>query len=117
MEVKLVVVGGVQAGKEIPVPAPKFLIGRGPECRLRTQSNLVSRKHCAILIEENAAAIEDFGSTNGTHVNGVKIQQRRRLKNGDRSSRHNPWRAFRKGHLRRPASPTGACRYPNPLAD
>jgi pSer/pThr/pTyr-binding forkhead associated (FHA) protein len=84
MDVKLVVVGGKQAGTEIPVAGPKFLIGRGEECRLRPQSNLVSRKHCAILVEDGLAAIEDFGSTNGTHVNGQRIKQRRELKNGDR---------------------------------
>ena len=84
MEMKLVVIGGKQAGMEIPVRRPKFLVGRGDECQLRPQSHLVSRKHCAILVEEGSAAIEDFGSTNGTFVNGEKIQQRRELNNGDR---------------------------------
>ena len=84
MEMKLVVIGGKQAGMEIPVRRPKFLVGRGEECQLRPQSHLVSRKHCAILVEEGSAAIEDFGSTNGTFVNGEKIQQRRELNNGDR---------------------------------
>ena len=35
MEVKLIVQSGKQAGKEIPVSAAKFLIGRGEECQLR----------------------------------------------------------------------------------
>ena len=84
MEMKLVVIGGKQAGMEIPVRRPKFLVGRGEECQLRPQSHLVSRKHCAILVEKGLAVIEDFGSTNGTFVNGEKIQQRRELNNGDR---------------------------------
>jgi pSer/pThr/pTyr-binding forkhead associated (FHA) protein len=83
MEIKLVVVGGKQAGTEIPVAGPKFLIGRGPECRLRPQSHLISRKHCAILLGVGTVSIEDVGSTNGTFVNGEKVQQRRELKNGD----------------------------------
>jgi len=84
MELKLVVVDGKQAGMEVAIPGPKFLIGRGSDCQLRPQSHLVSRKHCAILVDAGAAAIEDCGSTNGTFVNGEKIQQRRELKNGDR---------------------------------
>ncbi len=83
MEVKLVVIGGKHAGTAVPVPGPKFLIGRGDGCQFRPQSKLVSRKHCAILVQESSVAIEDFGSTNGTFVNGEKIQQRE-LKNGDR---------------------------------
>jgi len=83
MELKLVIVGGRHAGREIPVPGPKFLIGRGDDCQFQPQNKLVSRKHCAILIEESSAAIEDCGSTNGTFLNGEKIQQRRELKDGD----------------------------------
>lgn len=84
MEVKLVVVSETQTGREIPVAGAKFLIGRGEECQLRPQSSLVSRKHCALLIEKGVVAIEDFGSTNGTFVNEEQITQRRELKNGDR---------------------------------
>ncbi len=44
----------------------------------------MSRKHCAILVEEGAAWIEDLGSTNHTYVNDQEIHERRELKNGDR---------------------------------
>jgi len=84
MELKLVIVGGRHAGKEIPVAGPKFLIGRGDGCQFQPQNKLVSRKHCAILMEESSAAIEDCGSTNGTFLNDEKIEQRRELKDGDR---------------------------------
>jgi pSer/pThr/pTyr-binding forkhead associated (FHA) protein len=83
MEVKLVVVGGSHAGMAIPIPGPKFLIGRGEGCQFRPQNKLISRNHCAILVQENSVTIEDAGSRNGTFVNGEKIQQRE-LKNGDR---------------------------------
>jgi pSer/pThr/pTyr-binding forkhead associated (FHA) protein len=82
MELKLVVVGGKHAGTAIPIPGPKFLIGRGDGCQFRPQSKMVSRMHCAILVQESAVTIEDVGSTNGTFVNGEKVQQRE-LKNGD----------------------------------
>jgi pSer/pThr/pTyr-binding forkhead associated (FHA) protein len=84
MEVKLVVANGKQAGKEISVKSPKFVIGRNEDCELRPQSHLVSRRHCAILIEDEVAIVEDLGSTNGTFVNDEKLEGRRELKTGDR---------------------------------
>ena len=84
MGIKLVVVGGKQAGMEIPVRRSKFLIGRGEDCHLRPQSHTISRKHCLIRTDQGTAAIEDCGSTNGTLVNGEKIEQRREINDGDR---------------------------------
>jgi pSer/pThr/pTyr-binding forkhead associated (FHA) protein len=84
MDLKLVVIGGKQTGMEIPVRTPKFLIGRGEECQLRPQSTMISRKHCGITIVDGKVAIEDFGSTNGTFVNGEKLTESRKLNSGDR---------------------------------
>ena len=83
MEVKLVMVGGKQAGTEIPILKREFTIGRGEECHLRPHSKSVSRKHCAIVVDEGVAAVLDFNSTNGTFVNGERVDKRRELKNGD----------------------------------
>ena len=38
MEVKLVVANGKNVGQEIPVPGPKFLIGRADDCQLRPEA-------------------------------------------------------------------------------
>jgi predicted component of type VI protein secretion system len=84
MEVKLIVVGGKQAGKEIPVPGPKFLIGRADDCQLRPQSDLVSRHHCAIVLAEGEVSIKDLGSRNGTLVNDERVEAERVLKTGDK---------------------------------
>jgi len=83
MDVKLVVIGGKSAGKEIPVPGPKFFIGRSEDCQLRPQTDLVSRHHCVILAEEGFVAVRDLGSKNGTLVNGEMIRTERELKTGD----------------------------------
>ncbi len=83
MGMKLVVIGGKQAGMEIPVKGPKFIIGRGEGCHLRSHSHTISRKHCLISIAENEVTIEDLGSTNGTIVNGDKILKRHPIHNGD----------------------------------
>lgn len=84
MEVRLIVVGGKQAGKEIPVPGPKFLIGRAEDCQLRPQSDLVSRHHCAIVLAEGEVSIKDLGSRNGTFVNDERVEAERVLKTGDK---------------------------------
>jgi predicted component of type VI protein secretion system len=84
MEVKLIVVGGKSAGQEIPVAGPKFFIGRAEDCHLRPHSDQVSRHHCAIIIEEGFVAVRDFGSRNGTFVNGQPVKTEHELKMGDR---------------------------------
>ena len=90
MEVKLVVANGKNAGQVLNVAGPKFFIGRAEDCHLRPRSDTVSRHHCAILLDEGFVAVRDFGSKNGTFVNGERIRAEAELKNGDR---------LRVGHL------------------
>ena len=84
MEVKLVVIGGGNAGQAVPVAGPKFFIGRSEECQLRPNSDLVSRHHCAIMVDEGLVTVRDFGSRNGTFVNGERIRGEEELKAGDK---------------------------------
>jgi len=84
MEVKLVVIGGKNQGREIPVTEPEFIIGRSEGCQLRPSSDRVSRKHCAIHLQEGRVTVVDFKSTNHTFVNGEQVAAERELKNGDR---------------------------------
>lgn len=84
MELTLKLLTGSSAGKEIKVPRNKFLIGRADDCHLRPHSDMVSRHHCALLIEEGFCAVRDFGSKNGTLVNEERVVGQRELKNGDK---------------------------------
>lgn len=84
MEVKLVVANGKNVGQEIPVTGPKFLIGRADDCQLRPRSDVISRYHCVILVEEAFLSVRDFGSKNGTFVNDEQIMGEQELRNGDR---------------------------------
>ncbi|MDZ4818052.1 MAG: FHA domain-containing protein [Planctomycetota bacterium] len=86
MEVTLKVVSGRHAGQQFAVPVPKFIIGRSEDCHLRPHSDLVSRHHCAILIDNEKVAVRDFNSRNGTFVNGEKVVGERALKTGDQLS-------------------------------
>lgn len=50
------------------------IIGRAPECNLRIASPDVSRKHCSIsLLNPGQVLVRDLGSSNGTFVNGARI--------------------------------------------
>ena len=83
MDLKLKVMDGKHAGQEVPVTVNKFFIGRAEDCQLRPASDLISRHHCAILVEEGYIAIRDFGSKNGTYVNDERVCGECELKAGD----------------------------------
>ncbi len=85
MKLSLVVrTPGPGEGKTIPITLPQFLVGRDPQCHLRPKSELVSKRHCALLVRADGAYIRDFDSTNGTLVNDEAIKGERELKPGDR---------------------------------
>ena len=53
------------------------LIGRAPDCRPRLPDDpahrTISRHHCLLDINPPDVRVRDFGSLNGTYVNGEKI--------------------------------------------
>lgn len=83
MLVKLKLLRGSNAGKEILIKKPSFVIGRAEECNLRVNSDAISRKHCEILVTDSGVTVEDFGSKNGTYINGTKTEGAQPLSMGD----------------------------------
>lgn len=63
-----------------PVP---FMMGRQADSHLVLRDNRASRQHAQIVQENGAFYIEDLQSRHGVLVNGDKVNQRRRLENGD----------------------------------
>jgi len=51
------------------------LVGRGPECDLEIDSNLLSRHHARLFLEGHQLKVEDLGSSNGTFINGERIEK------------------------------------------
>jgi pSer/pThr/pTyr-binding forkhead associated (FHA) protein len=84
MKLSLVVAQGVHAGKTIPITSPQFLIGRDPECNLRPASPAISKQHCGIFVREGKVFVKDYGSTNGTVVNGEPVAGEREVANEDK---------------------------------
>src|SRR5215468_4524400 len=71
-------------GREHPVEKAAVVIGRAPACDIVLNSPRVSARHASITHRGDDWFIEDLGSSNGTRVNGRRIQERTRLRNGDR---------------------------------
>lgn len=83
MKFSLLVVSSTSPAKEIPIRLPEFIIGRDPECHLRPASPMISKKHCAFVTQGEQVLFRDFGSTNGSYVNDVKVEGEVYLKDGD----------------------------------
>jgi hypothetical protein len=74
MLVKLRVMQGAQAGREVIIPVAEFVIGRGEECHLRPRSDAISRRHCVIVVNDKEVVLRDLGSKNGSYVNGQRVE-------------------------------------------
>ncbi len=77
-------ISGKYQGGEFPlIDGQEIVIGRSSDLDMVLVEEMVSRRHARILLEDQVISIEDLGSTNGTFVNGEKIQKGV-LKEGDR---------------------------------
>ncbi len=83
MKIRLKVLKGSAEGKEIKIPTPECLIGRSSECDLRPKSDAISRRHCAIVVKDGTVLVREFGSKNGTFVNGRRVEGELVVNSGD----------------------------------
>ena len=84
MKISLVVLtAGKMMGKEIPITAAEFRIGKDPSCQLKPAAG-VSDKHCAFLVKQGKLFLVDLGSAEGTFVNDNKISAEVELKPKDK---------------------------------
>ena len=83
MPVRIKVIKGKPNGHCLDFVDGEFMFGRGPECDIRPNSDLVSRQHCMLQVRDGHVRIRDLGSRNGTLVNGQLVTGERQLVHGD----------------------------------
>jgi pSer/pThr/pTyr-binding forkhead associated (FHA) protein len=59
------------------------VIGRHQDCDVRVDSSRISRRHCCLAVGAQEVAVRDLGSTNGTWVNGQRLEAKGALRHGD----------------------------------
>lgn len=74
-EPALVMVEGDLPGQVFRLRIGRQIIGRRPECDIRLRERAVSGIHAEVIREEDAVVVADLASTNGTVVNGARIEK------------------------------------------
>jgi diguanylate cyclase (GGDEF)-like protein len=78
----LMVISGARPGELHTLSRERTIVGRSPDAAVRLRDDGISREHAALCVAGGRVTVKDLGSTNGTFVNGVRIQERE-LRDGD----------------------------------
>jgi predicted component of type VI protein secretion system len=80
---QLVIVKGRSANQVLSIPSDGVTtVGRQQGCQIRIASSQVSRKHCELFEKKGHLLVKDLGSSNGTLINGKKIDGQQVVENG-----------------------------------
>jgi serine phosphatase RsbU (regulator of sigma subunit)/pSer/pThr/pTyr-binding forkhead associated (FHA) protein len=79
----LVTMKGPNPGQRFALERDGTLIGRQPDAAIYLESLAVSRQHARVSCDGGAWFVEDLGSSNGTFVNGARVQARTPLTERD----------------------------------
>jgi pSer/pThr/pTyr-binding forkhead associated (FHA) protein len=60
------------------------IVGRDASADIIVPVPTISRRHARITHDAGRVWLEDLGSTNGTYLNGHRLQDRQRLRDGDK---------------------------------
>ena len=82
-QASVVILAGYAEGMEYPIDKAYAVVGRNRRAAVPLKDPLASREHAVIVYHEGAFVLKDLDSTNGTHMRGVSIRQRK-LRHGDK---------------------------------
>jgi len=82
-QASVVILKGYAEGMEYPIDKAYAVIGRGANAQVRIRDPLASREHAVIVYHDSDFILKDLDSTNGTHMRGASIRQRK-LRHGDK---------------------------------
>ncbi len=82
----LLITEGPMQGHRFAIKSTEpVIIGREENSSVQIPyDSFCSRKHARIFKDKNKYVLEDLKSTNGTYLNGVKVEQKSELKNNDK---------------------------------
>lgn len=80
----LIVLYPKQSFRQIALIRGKSVIGRGTEADIRLDDEMISRRHCEISWDGEKVTVRDLGSTNGTFVDGILLQDSMGIDSGNR---------------------------------
>ena len=73
-KVRIEVLGGPDSGRHAELPGPEVRVGSAPDCDLALRDPTVSRHHLTLRVEGERIRVIDFGSTNGTLLDGLSVR-------------------------------------------
>ena len=79
----LVAQSGPLQGSHWRLEGEAVLIGRGEDCDIVAADRQISRYHARVKRTSEGFVVEDLGSKNGTHLNGVLLRSPSPLQDGD----------------------------------
>ena len=84
MRLRLTFKTGAHRGHVLEFDAPRTLtLGRSSQADVQVYDERISRKHCALRVDQQGVRVKDLGSGNGTFLNGERIDRETRLRPGD----------------------------------
>ena len=83
--IKLYVMNGAHRGRSYALKGETTTLGRSSENDIQIKEDHLSRKHLIIIARGNRCFIVDLGSTNGTLLNGEKIEPGKEFEVGEGS--------------------------------
>jgi len=69
--------------RRFPLFAGTYVVGRDADVEIRLDAGTVSRRHARIVVSDELMTLEDFGSKNGTYLEGERVHDAVPLADGD----------------------------------
>jgi hypothetical protein len=70
----------------LPAAGPPVTIGRAPDCDCHLTEPSVSRRHAQLRRVDETWLLRDLGSSNGTRLNGMRVNEEIEVRPGDQLS-------------------------------
>jgi diguanylate cyclase (GGDEF)-like protein len=72
----LMIISGARPGELHTLTRERTIVGRSPDATVRLKDDGISREHAELCVAGGRVTVKDLGSTNGTFVNGVRVESR-----------------------------------------